>query len=511
MAECEKVCRYVDLPLQHASADVLKRMRRPGNRQTYDKLLARIRGRVPGVTLRTDLHRRVPGRDRRRLRRARGVRPGHRLRSRRRVHLFARGRDPRLRPDRRRARAPEAQAARRADVAAEAHRGGRLSSGGSGAEIEVVIDGPSPEHELVLQGRTEGQAPDIDAVVYLTDCDPGLYQPGELIRAQIVDAREYDLVRGAACAVAAGACQADSRSPPDKESDNFLIYCSVPASRKNPSGPVPTFCISGAFTAQSERLERLRGVAARVAESYGLEIFDVQLRRESIGTVLRVIIDRPDRGVPERPEDAVGIEECQRVSQDLSALLDVEEDELGEAALGQNYTLEVSSPGLDRPLRHEPDYRRFTGRLAKVVTIEPVQRTVGVRGPDRRRRVRRGAARGRAEDAPGAARADQAGTVGGGVLDSEAVSFQPSAPGNVAGSRRDALRAGTLIAESSQWLQSIRCCSRSTRSPRKRASSRKSSSTPCRTRSRRPRASVTRARRSAPGSTPRPVSWSSTR
>ena len=53
MAECEKVCRYVDLPLQHASADVLKRMRRPGNRQTYDKLLARIRERVPGVTLRT--------------------------------------------------------------------------------------------------------------------------------------------------------------------------------------------------------------------------------------------------------------------------------------------------------------------------------------------------------------------------------------------------------------------------------------------------------------------------
>ena len=53
MAECEKVCSYVDLPLQHASADVLKRMRRPGNRQTYDKLLARIRDRVPGVTLRT--------------------------------------------------------------------------------------------------------------------------------------------------------------------------------------------------------------------------------------------------------------------------------------------------------------------------------------------------------------------------------------------------------------------------------------------------------------------------
>jgi len=123
---------------------------------------------------------------------------------------------------------------------------------------------------------------------------------------------------------------------------------------------------------EQERLARVRATAQRVAEGHGLEIFDVQLRRESIGTVLRVIIDRPDRGVPETPEESVGIVECQRVSQDLSAVLDVEEEELGEAALGQQYTLEVSSPGLDRPLRHEADYRRFTGRLAKIVTREPL-------------------------------------------------------------------------------------------------------------------------------------------
>jgi ribosome maturation factor RimP len=121
-----------------------------------------------------------------------------------------------------------------------------------------------------------------------------------------------------------------------------------------------------------ERVAAIRDAAARVARSYGLEIFDVQLRRESIGTVLRIIIDRPDRGVPEAPEEAVGIEDCQRVSQDLGAVLDVEGDELGEAALGRQYTLEVSSPGLDRPLRHEADYRRFSGRLAKLVTTEPV-------------------------------------------------------------------------------------------------------------------------------------------
>lgn len=122
-----------------------------------------------------------------------------------------------------------------------------------------------------------------------------------------------------------------------------------------------------------DRLARVREVAERVARSYGLEIFDVQLRRESIGTVLRVIIDRPDPGRPTTPEeDSVGIAECQRVSQDLSALLDVEEESLDQPALGQAYTLEVSSPGLDRPLRHAADYRRFTGRLAKLVSSEPI-------------------------------------------------------------------------------------------------------------------------------------------
>lgn len=140
------------------------------------------------------------------------------------------------------------------------------------------------------------------------------------------------------------------------------------------------------FTASAQRLERVREAAERVARSYGLEVFDVQLRRESAGTVLRVIIDRPESGstsaVPRAlnredvrrrlEEESVGITDCQRVSQDLSALLDVEEENLETAAIGHAYTLEVSSPGLDRPLRGEADYRRFQGRLAKIVTDEPV-------------------------------------------------------------------------------------------------------------------------------------------
>src|SRR5436190_8743867 len=53
MADCDKVCKYIDLPLQHASNAVLKRMKRPGTRQSYDTLLGHIRRRVPGVALRT--------------------------------------------------------------------------------------------------------------------------------------------------------------------------------------------------------------------------------------------------------------------------------------------------------------------------------------------------------------------------------------------------------------------------------------------------------------------------
>lgn len=112
----------------------------------------------------------------------------------------------------------------------------------------------------------------------------------------------------------------------------------------------------------------VRAAADRVAASFGLEVFDLQFRREAIGWVLRVMLDRAGDA---SAEDTVTIEDCQRVSHDLSALLDVDED-LGRV-LNRQYTLEVSSPGLDRPLRDERDYRRFVGRLAKIVTASPVE------------------------------------------------------------------------------------------------------------------------------------------
>jgi ribosome maturation factor RimP len=111
-------------------------------------------------------------------------------------------------------------------------------------------------------------------------------------------------------------------------------------------------------------VEQVRSLASRVAASYGLEIFDVQFRREAGGMMLRIQIDRP--GPAATAEDSVSVDDCARVSRDVSAILDVED------VVPSAYTLEVSSPGLDRPLRHADDYRRFAGRRAKVVMREPV-------------------------------------------------------------------------------------------------------------------------------------------
>ena len=132
--------------------------------------------------------------------------------------------------------------------------------------------------------------------------------------------------------------------------------------------------------ADDPRLERIRAAADRVARSSGLDIFDVQLRRESLGLMLRVVIDRPlerdaqGRIVVERPEQSIGIEDCQRVSQDLSAILDVED------ALEAAYTLEVSSPGLERPLRDAAEYERFAGRMAKIVVRKAVEKQMHFEG-----------------------------------------------------------------------------------------------------------------------------------
>jgi len=193
IAGCDKVCKYIDLPLQHASNPVLKRMKRPGTRQGYDRLLDRIRRAVPGVALRTTFIVGFPGETDRDVDQLCAFVKEHAFDE---VGVFTysheEGTSAYQFAD---SVAPETKRRRRDRVMALQKR---LVSGRQrkriGEEVRVLVDGPADEHELVLRARLATQAPEIDACVYLTDCDPTAYRSGEFAEVRIVGARDYDLI-----------------------------------------------------------------------------------------------------------------------------------------------------------------------------------------------------------------------------------------------------------------------------------------------------------------------------
>src|SRR5581483_6524682 len=193
MAECDKVCNYIDLPLQHASDAVLKRMKRPGTRRHYDRLLNRIRERVPGVALRTTFIVGFPGETEADVAALESFVTDHGF-----DHVgvftysheegtsaFALADDVPVR---------EKQARRRRVMGLQKRLVAARQRARLGQRARLVIDGPSSEHELVLRGRLESQAPDIDASVVLTDCDPSAYRAGDFVQVELVGARDYDFV-----------------------------------------------------------------------------------------------------------------------------------------------------------------------------------------------------------------------------------------------------------------------------------------------------------------------------
>lgn len=105
-------------------------------------------------------------------------------------------------------------------------------------------------------------------------------------------------------------------------------------------------------------LPRLEPLARRAAEGEGLQVEWIELKRQGGSWVFRVFIDRLD--------GSVGLSDCERVGDRLGLLLDVEDP------IESAYTLEVSTPGLDRPLHGEKDYVRFAGRVARLKTKEPI-------------------------------------------------------------------------------------------------------------------------------------------
>jgi ribosomal protein S12 methylthiotransferase len=193
MAECDKVCKYVDLPLQHASNPVLKRMRRPGTRQKYDSLLTRIRSHVPDVALRTTFIVGFPGETESDVEELCRFVEDHHFDH---VGVFTYSHEEGTPAFAFEDDVPATiKRARRSQVMrlqkrAVRQRNRRLL----GRRTRVLVDGASAEHELVLKGRLSTQAPDIDASVFLTECDPSAHAAGDFLDVEIVAARGYDLV-----------------------------------------------------------------------------------------------------------------------------------------------------------------------------------------------------------------------------------------------------------------------------------------------------------------------------
>jgi ribosomal protein S12 methylthiotransferase len=193
IAESEKACPYIDLPLQHASDPVLKRMKRPGTRKGYEQLLATIRRTIPGVALRTTFIVGFPGETEHDFQElmdfAQSTGFDH-------LGVFTYSHEEGTSahvlvddvPSRVKASRQTRLLSQQKALVRRAHRC-RI-----GSTVRLMVDGSSPEHDLVLTGRLVSQAPDIDSCVYLTDCDASAYRAGDMIEARIVRARGYDLV-----------------------------------------------------------------------------------------------------------------------------------------------------------------------------------------------------------------------------------------------------------------------------------------------------------------------------
>lgn len=193
IAECEKVCKYVDLPLQHASDPVLKRMKRPGTRKSYDQLLGRIRQRVPGVAIRTTFIVGFPGETDDDVSTLASFVRQHAFEH---VGVFTYSHEEGTSafdlPDDVPARVKKARRGEVMSLQQQIVRH-RLSDR-RGEIVRVLVDGPSSDHELVWKGRLASQAPEIDAVVYLTEVDPAALGSGRFVEAEIVGAKGYDLL-----------------------------------------------------------------------------------------------------------------------------------------------------------------------------------------------------------------------------------------------------------------------------------------------------------------------------
>ncbi len=193
IAEHAALVKYIDMPLQHSSAVVLKRMKRGSHGEFFLKLLERIRATIPGVAVRTSMIVGFPGESEADFESLCDFVQAARFD---RLGVFSYSDED---------TSASYQLDQKVDARTIYNRKRRLMSvqrrvarahnrGLIGQEVDVLVDGPSPETDLLWQARMSTQAPEIDGVCYVNDFDGKPPEPGQIRRMRITEAHDYDLV-----------------------------------------------------------------------------------------------------------------------------------------------------------------------------------------------------------------------------------------------------------------------------------------------------------------------------
>jgi len=194
MASRPNVCKYFDIPLQHASRRMLGRMRRGGNRESYQRLIERIRARVPGVAIRTTFIVGFPGEREEDFDElvdfVRAVKFD-------RVGVFAYS-DEETAPAFGLDEKVDKTVARRRErwlMKEQARISRRKNRALVGRRVRVLLEGKSKESDLLLEGRMESQAPEIDGSILINDAPEGISaRPGDFVTVEITEAHDHDLI-----------------------------------------------------------------------------------------------------------------------------------------------------------------------------------------------------------------------------------------------------------------------------------------------------------------------------
>lgn len=194
MASRPNICKYFDIPLQHASRRVLQRMRRGGNREAYERLIERIRERVPGVAVRTTFIVGFPGE---REEDFEALLDFVRAVEFDRVGVFTYSDEENSAAFELDGKVDHATVKKRERrlMKEQARISRRKNRSLIGSRVRVLLEGKSKETDLLLEGRMESQAPEIDGSVLINDVPDGVQpRPGDFVTVEITGAHEYDLI-----------------------------------------------------------------------------------------------------------------------------------------------------------------------------------------------------------------------------------------------------------------------------------------------------------------------------